>query len=72
MDLDIGPETAKQFVEVVGRAKTIVWNGLANSANTLTCCKKWKTGDNWCSGSKKMFLETNLYDLVKLLFGGEV
>ncbi|VIO95124.1 gag protein, putative [Brugia malayi] len=30
MDLDIGPETAKQFVEVVGRAKTIVWNGLAS------------------------------------------
>ncbi|CAG9530321.1 unnamed protein product [Cercopithifilaria johnstoni] len=29
MGLDIGPETAKQFAEVVGRAKTVVWNGPA-------------------------------------------
>jgi phosphoglycerate kinase len=25
--LDIGPETAKQYAEIVGRAKTVVWNG---------------------------------------------
>ncbi|MFM2091339.1 MAG: hypothetical protein RLZZ127_1828, partial [Planctomycetota bacterium] len=27
--LDVGPETAKQFVEVVQRSKTLVWNGPA-------------------------------------------
>jgi len=27
MGLDIGPESAKQFAGVVGRANTIVWNG---------------------------------------------
>ncbi|VDP04579.1 unnamed protein product [Soboliphyme baturini] len=27
MGLDIGPETRKQFAEVVARSKTIVWNG---------------------------------------------
>jgi len=27
MGLDVGPETSKQFAEVVARAKTIVWNG---------------------------------------------
>jgi phosphoglycerate kinase len=25
--LDIGPETAAQYAEIVGRAKTVVWNG---------------------------------------------
>lgn len=25
--LDIGPETAKHYAEIVGRAKTVVWNG---------------------------------------------
>jgi phosphoglycerate kinase len=25
--LDIGPETAEQYAEIVGRAKTVVWNG---------------------------------------------
>lgn len=29
MGLDVGPETTKQFAEVVARAKTIVWNGPA-------------------------------------------
>ena len=29
MGLDVGPETTKQFAEVVKRAKTIVWNGPA-------------------------------------------
>jgi len=27
MGLDVGPQSAKQFAEVIGRAKTIVWNG---------------------------------------------
>ncbi|VDK53946.1 unnamed protein product [Anisakis simplex] len=29
MGLDIGPESTKQFVEVIARCKTIVWNGPA-------------------------------------------
>ncbi|KAL3075000.1 hypothetical protein niasHS_014445 [Heterodera schachtii] len=29
MGLDIGQETLKQFAEVIGRAKTVVWNGPA-------------------------------------------
>lgn len=29
MGLDVGPESSKQFAEVVLRAKTIVWNGPA-------------------------------------------
>jgi phosphoglycerate kinase len=27
MGLDVGPESIKAFAEVIGRAKTIVWNG---------------------------------------------
>jgi phosphoglycerate kinase len=27
MGLDIGPETVKQYTDVIGRAKTVVWNG---------------------------------------------
>ncbi len=29
MGLDVGPETTKQFVEVIARSKTLVWNGPA-------------------------------------------
>lgn len=42
MGLDIGPETAKQFAEVVGRAKTVVWNGPAGVF-------EW---DNFAKGTK--------------------
>ncbi len=28
--LDIGPESVTKFTEVIGRAKTIVWNGYAH------------------------------------------
>jgi phosphoglycerate kinase len=27
MGLDVGPETAKAFAEVVARAKMVLWNG---------------------------------------------
>jgi len=27
MGLDVGPQTSEQFAQVIGRAKTIVWNG---------------------------------------------
>uniref|UniRef100_A0A0N5B0D2 Phosphoglycerate kinase n=1 Tax=Syphacia muris TaxID=451379 RepID=A0A0N5B0D2_9BILA len=42
MGLDIGAETAKQFSEVISRAKTIVWNGPAGVF-------EW---DNFASGTK--------------------
>lgn len=42
MGLDIGPESAKQFSEVISRAKTIVWNGPAGVF-------EW---DNFAAGTK--------------------
>lgn len=44
MGLDIGPETEKQFTEVVKRAKTIVWNGPAGVF-------EW---DNFAKGTKAL------------------
>lgn len=44
MGLDIGPETAKQFAEVIERAKTVVWNGPAGVF-------EW---DNFSKGTKAL------------------
>uniref|UniRef100_A0A914ZD91 Phosphoglycerate kinase n=3 Tax=Parascaris TaxID=6254 RepID=A0A914ZD91_PARUN len=57
MGLDVGPETTKQFAEVVGRAKTIVWNGPAGVF-------EW---DNFAHGTKGL-----MDAVVKATEGGAV